>query len=311
MVAGLVLMFPGQGSQVVGMGADLCAAEPLVRQTFNEASAVLGYDLEALCTSGPAQLLARTDLTQPALLTVSVAIHRLLEEEGVRFEVALGHSLGEYSALVAAGAVSFLEAVRLVRRRGEEMLVAAKENPGGMAAVIGLEEPAVVQLCADIDGVWPANFNSPGQTVVSGTPDGLRVAEERAKDLGARRVIPLAVSGAFHSPLMEPALAPYGGELRKATWRNPATRFFSTCSLAFEEDAFPDLLLRQLVSPVRFMQAVKHLYAAGYDAFLEVGPGDVLGGLVRRSVPEAAISRISDVQTLAAVRNDKRYTEAF
>ena len=205
MVAGLVLMFPGQGSQVVGMGADLCAAEPLVRQTFNEASAVLGYDLEALCTSGPAQLLARTDLTQPALLTVSVAIHRLLEEEGVRFEVALGHSLGEYSALVAAGAVSFLEAVRLVRRRGEEMLVAAKENPGGMAAVIGLEEPAVVQLCADIDGVWPANFNSPGQTVVSGTPDGLRVAEERAKDLGARRVIPLAVSGAFHSTLMAPA----------------------------------------------------------------------------------------------------------
>lgn len=303
----LAMMFPGQGSQVVGMGVDLCDSEQPMAATFAEASAALGYDLAEICAHGPADLLARTVITQPALLTVSVGLLRILERDGLRFGVAFGHSLGEYSALVASGAVSFGDALRLVRRRGEEMQAAAAASDGGMAAIIGLDDAAVGTLCAELDGVWPANFNGPGQVVVGGTRSGLEDLEARAKAAGARRVIPLAVNGAFHSPLMEPALAPLSSELERATWNKPAPDFFSTCSLEFETSDFPSLLLRQMVSPVRFAQAVERLREAGYDAFLEVGAGGVLSGLVRRILPEAGVSRVSDAETLAAWRNDGRY----
>jgi [acyl-carrier-protein] S-malonyltransferase len=225
--------------------------------------------------------------------------------------VAFGHSLGEYSALVATAAATFADALRLVRRRGEAMQAAAAASAGGMAAVIGLDDAAAEKLCAEMEGVWPANFNSPGQVVVSGTQAALGALEVRAKAAGARRVIPLAVSGAFHSPLMEPALEPLRRELERAEWHAPEPRFYSVSSLQFESQAFPELLLRQLVAPVRFTQAVKALHTAGYDAFLEVGPGAVLGGLVRRIVPEASVSRVSDAETLAALRNDGRYLEAL
>lgn len=307
----LALMFPGQGSQAVGMGCDLCAAEPVMRETYREASEVLGYDLEQLCAAGPAELLARTDITQPALLSASIGIFRILQRDGLRFAVAFGHSLGEYSALVATGALSFVEALRVVRRRGEEMQAAATASAGGMAAIIGLEDAVIEALCAETDGVWPANFNSSGQIVVSGTQAGLLELEAKAKAAGARRVIPLPVSGAFHSPLMEPALGPLRLELEKVEWRVPHPLFYSVCSLQFETGAFTDLLQRQIVSPVRFTQAVKALRAAGYDALLEVGPGSVLGGLVRRIVPDATVSRVSDLETLAALRNDGRYLEAL
>lgn len=305
----LVLMFPGQGSQAVGMGVDLCDAEPAMRETFAEASQLLGYDMLKLCSEGPADLLARTDITQPALLVVSIGLFRVLQGRGLRFAVALGHSLGEYSALVATGAVSFADALRLVRRRGEEMLAAAKTNPGGMAAVIGLDDDAVEALCAEAADVWPANFNSPGQVVVSGTHDGLAVFEAKAKVAGARRVLPLPVSGAFHSPLVEPALAPLRAELERAVWYTPAPLFYSVCSLAFEAGEFPALLAQQLVAPVRFTQAVKSLRAAGYDAFLEVGPGSVLSGLVRRIAPEVLVNRVSDAATLGSLQSDGRYLE--
>jgi [acyl-carrier-protein] S-malonyltransferase len=172
-VGKLVLMFPGQGSQAVGMGCDLTAVEPAMRRTYDEASAVLGYDLMELCSTGPIEDLGRTDRTQPALLANSVGILRILQADGLRFDAALGHSLGDYSALVATGSLSFGEALRLVRRRGEEMLAAALRNPGGMAAVIGLSDEVVDEVCAGADDVWPANYNSPGQVVVSGTPEGL------------------------------------------------------------------------------------------------------------------------------------------
>jgi len=307
----LALMFPGQGSQVVGMGRDLCADEPLMRATYGEASEVLGYDLEQLCAAGPVDLLSRTDITQPALLAASVGIFRILQAEGLRFAVAFGHSLGEYSALVATAAVSFADALRLVRRRGEAMQAAAAASAGGMVALIGLDDAAAEKLCAETEGVWPANFNSPGQIVVSGTQAALRELDTKARAAGARRVIPLAVSGAFHSPLMEPALEPLRRELERSEWHVPEPRFYSVSSLEFETEAFPALLQRQLVAPVRFTQAVKALHAAGYDAFLEVGPGSVLGGLVRRIVPEASVSRVSDAETLAALRNDGRYLEAL
>jgi [acyl-carrier-protein] S-malonyltransferase len=191
----LALMFPGQGSQAVGMGCDLCAAHPQMRDSYAEASTILDFDLEQVCAMGPAETLARTDVTQPALLANSVGIFRILADAGLRFDAAFGHSLGEYSALVATGALSFADALRLTRRRGQEMLRAAEAEPSGMAAVVGLPDEKVEELTAGGDGLWPANFNSPGQVVVSGTKAALADLVAKATDAGAKRVIPLAVSG--------------------------------------------------------------------------------------------------------------------
>jgi [acyl-carrier-protein] S-malonyltransferase len=305
----LALMFPGQGSQAVGMGCDLCAAYPPMRDCYAEASDVLDFDLEQVCAMGPAETLARTDVTQPALLANSIGVFRILAGAGLRFDVAFGHSLGEYSALVATGALSFHDALRLVRRRGEEMLRAAEANPSGMAAVVGLPDETVDELTAAVDGVWPANFNSPGQVVVSGSRAGLDELTVKAREAGAKRVIPLAVSGAFHSPLMAAAQAPLRAELEATDWHTPDPAFFSACSLKFETGDFVELLSLQLVSPVRFSQAVKTLSAAGYDSFLEVGPGSVLSGLVRRIAPEATVARAADADTIGALLEDPRYWE--
>ena len=305
----LVLMFPGQGSQAVGMGCDLAAAEPEMRDAYAEASQLLGYDLQDLCCQGPIDRLSRTDFTQPALLAASVGMFRVLRREGLRFDVAIGHSLGEFSALVATGAVDFKDALRIVRRRGQEMLRAADANPGGMAAVLGLDDAAVEALCAAVDGVWPANFNCPGQVVVSGTKAALEALAEQARAAGAKRVISLPVSGAFHSPLVEPALAPLREEFEITDWRAPDPRFFSGCTVQYETDDFSKLLQVQLVSPVRFTQSVKTLYEQGYDSFLEVGPGAVLTGLVKRIEPQAQTAHVSDMETLVALRDDGRYLE--
>ena len=305
----LVLMFPGQGSQAVGMGSDLCAADPLMRETMAEASDVLGYDLEVLCAAGPADRLGRTDITQPALLAVSIGIYRMLRRDGLRYAVAMGHSLGEYSALAATGAVDYADALRLVMRRGQEMLRAAEASRGGMSAIFGLDDSAVEALCAELDGVWPANFNSPGQVVVSGRSDALDQLAEKAVQAGARKVIRLAVGGAFHSPLVQPAVGPLKAELVSTAWRAPDPAFFSVSSVAFESAGFSELLQRQLVSPVCFTQSVRALYAAGYDSFLEVGPGAVLAGLVKRIAPEASVARVGDAETLAALRADGHYLE--
>jgi [acyl-carrier-protein] S-malonyltransferase len=295
-----VLVFPGQGSQAVGMGQDVYN-EPVVRATFDEAGAALGYDVAERCFAGPAEILDRTDVTQPALLTVSIALYRLARERGLQYEAALGHSLGEYSALVATGALPFDVAVDLVRRRGAAMQAAAEAAPGGMAAVIGLDDEAVEALCAGLDGVWPANFNSPGQVVVSGNAAGLEVLRAQAVAAGARKVIALKVSGAFHSPLVATAVDALRAPLAGVSWAAPAPAFFSVCSVAWERDGLADLLLSQMVSPVRFTQAVRTLVARGYDSFLEVGPGAVLTGLVKRIEPAATTGRVGDAATLAAL----------
>ncbi|HTX68206.1 MAG TPA: ACP S-malonyltransferase [Thermoleophilia bacterium] len=305
----LVLMFPGQGSQAVGMGCDMAAALPEMRDAYAEASEVLGYDLQDLCCQGPMDRLSRTDFTQPALLAASVGMFRVLCDEGLRFDVAIGHSLGEFSALVATGAVSFRDALRIVRRRGQEMLRAADANPGGMAAIIGLDDAAVEALCAEVDGVWPANFNSPGQVVVSGRKAALELFGEKARAGGAKRVISLPVSGAFHSPLVEPALEPLREEFERTDWHEPDPEFFSGCTVQYEAGDFSHLLQVQLISPVRFTQSVKTLYEQGYDSFLEVGPGAVLTGLVKRIEPRAQAARVSDMETLQALRDDGRYLE--
>jgi len=310
-VKNLVLMFPGQGSQAVGMGCDLVAADSTMRATYAEASEVLGFDLQGLCSEGPMERLSRTDLTQPTLLAASVGMFRILERDGLRFDVAIGHSLGEFTALVATGAVAFEDALRVVRRRGQEMLRAAEANPGGMAAVLGLDDPVVEELCDGVDGVWPANFNSPGQVVVSGTGPALETLSERARAAGAKRVVRLPVSGAFHSPLIESALEPLREEFERVEWCTPDPAFFSGCTVRYEATGFDRLLQTQLVSPVRFRQSVKTLYEQGYDSFLEVGPGGVLTGLVKRIEPRAQTARVSDRETLQAVRDDGRYLEVM
>ena len=208
-------MFPGQGSQAVGMGCDLAAADPAMKEAYAEASEVLGYDLQDLCCQGPIDRLSRTDFTQPALLAASVGMFRILQRDGLRFDVAIGHSLGEFSALVATGAVSFADALRIVRRRGQEMLRAADANPGGMAAIVGLDDAVVEALCAEQDGVWPANFNCPGQVVISGRKPALEAVAEKARAAGAKRVIALA--GERRLPLPARAARPSNHCARSST----------------------------------------------------------------------------------------------
>jgi [acyl-carrier-protein] S-malonyltransferase len=296
----IAVLFPGQGSQTAGMGCDLYDARSIARDTFDEASDVLGYDLHGVCRLGSAEQLARTEVTQPALLTHSVAVLRLLRDGGLAFDAALGHSLGEYSALVATGALAFRDALALVKARGEAMAAAAERRPGGMVAVLGLEAGVVDELCLGLDAVWPANYNCPGQVVVSCAQRSLAVFEEAAGAAGARRVVRLAVSGAFHSPLVAPAAEALHEPLATTTWSAPAPAFFSTCSAEFEHEGFPALLERQLVSPVRFEQSVRRLAAEGYNAYLEVGPGAVLTGLVRRIDGSAVTATAGDVDSLAA-----------
>ena len=295
----IVVTFPGQGSQAQGMGCDLYDAHDTARLTFDEASGVLGYDLTELCRVGSSEELARTEVTQPALLTHSIAALRVLQEGGFVFDVALGHSLGEYSALVATGALGFGDAVRLVQARGEAMAAAAARNPGGMVAVLGLDDVAVDELCAGVEQAWPANFNCPGQVVVSAAADHLEELEERATTAGARRVVRLPVAGAFHSPLVAPAVESLRGPLQATDFAEPAPSFFSTCSVDYEVEDFAALLERQLVSPVRFEQSVRRLLGEGYNAFLEVGPGSVLSGLVKRIDGAAAASAAGDLESLA------------
>ncbi|MGD0997209.1 MAG: ACP S-malonyltransferase [Thermoleophilia bacterium] len=295
----IAVLFPGQGSQAAGMGCDLCDSFAIARDAFDEASDVLGYDLTGVCRGGSPEQLSRTEIAQPALLAHSVAALRVLRDGGFAFDVALGHSLGEYSALVATGALGFRDALTLVKARGEAMAAAAARRPGGMVAVLGLEAGAVEGLCAGLDSVWPANFNCPGQVVVSCAESSLEALEEAAKAAGARRVVRLAVSGAFHSPLVAPAAEALHNPLAATSWAAPAPAFFSTCSAEFEHDGFPALLARQLVSPVRFEESIRRLSGEGYNAYLEVGPGAVLAGLVKRIDGSAATATAGDIDSLA------------
>ena len=304
-------MFPGQGSQAVGMGCDLAAADPAMREAYAEASEVLGYDLEDLCCQGPIDRLSRapTSRSRPCWPRPS-ACSASCSATACASTSPSGTAWASSRRWSRPARSSFADALRLVRRRGQEMLRAADANPGGMAAVIGLDDAVVEALCAEQDGVWPANFNSPGQVVVSGRKPALEALAEKAKAAGAKRVIPLAVSGAFHSPLVESALEPLREEFESHARGTRRTRRSSPAAASrFESDDFDELLQVQLVSPVRFSQSVSTLFAAGYDAFLEVGPGAVLTGLVKRIEPQAQTARVSDMETLTALRESGRYLE--
>ena len=292
-------LFPGQGSQQIGMGKALAETFDDARRTFDEANAALGFDLRALCWAGPEDELARTANAQPAILTASIAALRAarargLAEDGV---ILAGHSLGEFTALVAGGALAFADALRLVRKRGE--LMQAADASGGMAAVLGLDAEAVDGAIRGT-GVVVANDNAPGQIVVSGPLAALPEATERLKAAGAKRVLPLKVSGAFHSPAMRAVahdLARAIAATPFATLRHPV---IANVDAQPHDDArdFPALLVRQVHSPVQWVASMRRAAGEGATTFVEFGAGSVLTGLVKRILPDARTANVSDPATL-------------
>lgn len=292
--------FPGQGSHELGMGRAFAEAFPEVRAVYDDASEAAGLDLARLCFEGPLEELTRTELQQPALVATSLACLRAVETTGTRPEVVLGHSVGEYAALAACGALPARDAVALVRARGEATAEAAAARPGSMAAVIGLEDSAVEELCADIGGVWPANYNCPGQLVVSGETAAIQRLVDEAPRRGARKVVPLRVTGAFHSPLVGEAVERLRPAVERVEWREPEIPFMSTVTARLEPAAsLGRILLDQLTAPVRFTQAVAALVADGVGIFVEVGPGQVLSGLVRRCDRSVRTLSVGDPDGLA------------
>ena len=304
----IAFVFPGQGSQVVGMGKALAEAFPVCRATFDEADRALGEPLSQVIFEGPAETLTLTEYTQPAILTTSVAAWRLLDERGIRPAFVAGHSLGEYSAHVAAGTLEFGDAVRLVRNRGRYMQEAVPVGTGAMAAILGLDERAVVQACAEgAEGevVSPANLNGAGQIVIAGASAAVVRAGERAKELGARRVIPLKVSAPFHCALMRPAQERLAPELRAVTAAAPRVPVVANVDAAPRTTASGaiDALIAQVSSPVRWEDTVQRLVAEGVTTFVEVGPGTVLSGLVKKIARDVAVLNIQAPDDAVAVES--------
>ena len=304
-LAGIAFVFPGQASQRVGMAADLLEHEPAARPLFQNAGELLGLDLAELCTRGGDALLTRTDVTQPALLTTCLAWLAALRERGIAPRMLAGHSLGEFSAWVASGALAFGPAVRLVRRRGELMEDAAQRNPGGMLAIIGLSDEQVAQLCdkARRAGVVvPANFNCPGQVVVSGGRAALDEVAKRAKAVRGR-AIPLRVSGAFHSPLMDDAAYAFAGLVAETPIQDPEIPVVAnaTAEPVAEADAARQAMTKQMTSPVLWAASVQRMIAEGIRLFVEVGPGQVLTKLIPRisaDVRALPVGTPAELQTL-------------
>ena len=277
-------VFPGQGSQFPGMAKDLYENSPKAKELLEKANEVLGFRITDIMFDGTAEDLKATKVTQPAVFLHSVVLAAC--HEGFEPDMVAGHSLGEFSALAAAGALSFEDALRLVAIRANAMQKCCETVPGAMAAVIGLPDGTVEQICAETDGiVLAANYNSDGQVVISGEKDAVAAACEKAKAAGAKRALPLAVSGAFHSPLMEPARAELAEAIDKTVFNAPVCPVYQNVTAQAETDpeAIKANVLRQLTSPVRWSQSVKQMVADGAGYFMEIGPGNVLQGLVKRS----------------------------
>ena len=302
----IACVFPGQGAQTVGMGRTLAEAFSICRETFAEADAALGFALSVVIFDGPADRLTLTAITQPAILTMSVAAFRLLESRGIRPALVAGHSLGEYSAHVAAGTFDFADAVRIVHHRGQYMQEAVPVGEGAMAAILGGDEALVTQACADAaegDVVSPANLNAPGQIVIAGSAAAVARAGERARALGAKRVIPLQVSAPFHCALMRPAEERLAPELRAVKARDPRVPVVANVDASPKTDAVSsiDALIRQVSAPVRWEDCVRRLASAGVTAYVEVGPGTVLSGLVKKIAREAVILNLDAPEGLAPI----------
>ncbi|MGK3140972.1 ACP S-malonyltransferase [Pantoea sp. C2G6] len=299
-------VFPGQGSQTVGMLTELAASYPLVEETFREASDALGYDLWQLVSQGPAEELNKTWQTQPALLAASVAIYRIWQQQGGEQPVLMaGHSLGEYSALVCAGVLNFADAIKLVELRGKLMQEAVPEGTGAMQAIIGLDDAAIRKACeesAQGQVVSPVNFNSPGQVVIAGNKEAVERAGAACKAAGAKRALPLPVSVPSHCALMKPAADKLAVALESITFHAPAVPVINNVDVKTETDAaaIRHALVRQLYSPVRWTESVEAIAAQGVTQLLEMGPGKVLTGLTKRIVDSLTAAAVNDTASLTA-----------
>ncbi len=304
----IALVFPGQGCQFVGMGSELYASYGDARALYDRADKILGFSLSQLCFEGPAERLSDTANTQPAIYTTSMALWRALfpylGEIGECIVCTAGHSLGEFTALAAAGAVSFEDGLQLVRRRGEAMHDAGEEASGGMAAIIGLEDEEVADIVAgangDDQGVWIANYNSPGQVVIAGEKGALERAVSLARERGAKRAIPLKVSVACHTPFMEVAADRLGTALEETTFQRPTVPVVSNAEAASlsEPREIKEALLKQLSHPVRWVESVQTMVDEGVGAALEVGPRAVVSGLIRRIHRPLDLYQVTDAESI-------------
>jgi [acyl-carrier-protein] S-malonyltransferase len=295
----IAFCFPGQGSLAEGMGREIAEAVPEAMDVYVLGSESSGLDLRHLCFEAPLDELVDTEVQQPALVATSLAIMAALRREGIEPDVVVGHSVGEFAALAAVDALDPGEAIGLVRERGLAMAEAARTNPGTMAAILGLEDEQVESLCRKILGVWPANYNCPGQIVVSGENDAVEECCAEAQGLGARRAIQLKVSGAFHSPLVARAADRLKPAVEKVRISDPVAPFMSTVTAKIEPaQRLGSLLVDQLTAPVRFTQAARALAHDGVETFVEVGPGNVLSGLVKRIDRSVRTLAVNDLPSL-------------
>ena len=302
------MVFPGQGSQTVGMLAELAGDYPIVQETFKQASEVLGYDLWQLVQEGPAEELNKTWQTQPALLTASVAVYRVWQQKypALKPEVMAGHSLGEYSALVCAGVLDFQDAVKLVELRGKLMQQAVPEGTGAMYAIIGLDHDSIINACKQAEQgevVSAVNFNSPGQVVIAGAKAAVERAAALCKEAGAKRALPLAVSVPSHCALMKPAADQLSVSLESITLKEAGVSVLNNVDVKneIEADAIRNALVRQLYSPVRWTETVEKMAQNGVEVLVEVGPGKVLNGLAKRIVDSLQAVSVNDVKSLDSI----------
>lgn len=292
-------VFPGQGSQFSGMGKDLYENDAQARQLFDEADSILGFKITDIMFAGSDEELRQTKVTQPAIFLHSVILAKVLGSKFTPGMVA-GHSLGEFSALVSAGAMSFADGVRLVSQRAMAMQKACEAAPSTMAAIVGLDDAVVEEVCTEVEDVVPANYNCPGQLVISGSVEGIDKACAILTEKGAKRAIKLAVSGGFHSPFMEPARAELAQAIEATAFKAPICPVYQNVTAAAETDpaVIKKNLVAQLTSSVRWTQTMQNMIAAGVDEFVEVGPGKVLQGLIRktsRDVKNSGISTLADI----------------